>query len=118
MSKSIRRNKQTRSSNTDSARPFAELDQTSLANGRAGPSTDSAQLFAELDQPSSANGLAGSTGTRLRLVLVTLLPRVLRTHSYFVSIEGIVGTFQFKNRGNSSFLEGHSDWLYKAATVN
>ena len=50
---SVRRNKQTWSSNTDSARPFAELDQSSLANGRA-----------------------GSTRVRLRLVLVTPLPKI------------------------------------------
>ncbi|KAF3589513.1 hypothetical protein F2Q69_00027926 [Brassica cretica] len=81
----------------------------SSANGRAGPKTDSARQFAELDQPSSANGRAGSTETRLRLVLVTPLPKLHRTHSCFVSIRGIVGTLRFINRGNSSFLEGHSD---------
>ncbi|KAF3581893.1 hypothetical protein DY000_02034213 [Brassica cretica] len=54
-----------------------ELDHSSSANGRAGPMTDTARPFAELDQPSSANGRAGSTGTRLRLVLVTPLPRLL-----------------------------------------
>ncbi|KAF3603650.1 hypothetical protein F2Q69_00036402 [Brassica cretica] len=36
-------------STADAARPFAELDQSSLANGRAGPKTDSARPFAELD---------------------------------------------------------------------
>ncbi|KAF2613337.1 hypothetical protein F2Q70_00012072 [Brassica cretica] len=91
------------------ARPFTELDQSSSANGRAGPKTDSARPFAELDQPSSANGRAGSTETHLRLVLVIRLPKLHQTHSCFVSIGGIVGTLRFKNRGNSSFLEGHSD---------
>ena len=83
---SVRRNKQTSSSNTDSARPFAKLNQS-----------------------SSANGWDGSTEIRLHLVLVTPLPRLHRTHSCFVSIEGIVGTLRFKNRKNPFFLEEHSD---------
>ncbi|KAF2595693.1 hypothetical protein F2Q68_00010053 [Brassica cretica] len=33
----------------DSARPFAEWDKSSSANGRAGSTTDSAWPFAELD---------------------------------------------------------------------
>ena len=82
--------------NTDSARPFAELDHSSSANGRAGPSTDSARPFAKLDQSCLANGRAGSTGTHLHLVLVTPLRRLHRTHSCVVSIGGIVGTLRFK----------------------
>ncbi|KAF3541328.1 hypothetical protein F2Q69_00022768 [Brassica cretica] len=74
-----------------------------------GPKTDSARLLAELYQSSSANSRAGSTKTLLRLVLVTPLPKLHRTHSCFVSIGGIVGTLRFKNRGNSSFFEGHLD---------
>ena len=35
---------------TDSTRPFTVLDQSSSANGRAGPKTDPARPFAELDQ--------------------------------------------------------------------
>ena len=96
-------------STADSARPFAELDQFSSAKGRVGPETDSARPFTELDQPSSANGRAGSTETRLRLVLVTPLPKLHRTHSCFVSAGGTVGTLRFKNCGTSSFLERHSD---------
>ncbi|KAF2564935.1 hypothetical protein F2Q70_00017400 [Brassica cretica] len=82
---------------------------SSSANGRAGPKTDSARPLVELDQSSSANSRAGSTKTRLRLALVTPLPKLHRTHSCFVSIGGIVGTLRFKNRVNSSFFEGHLD---------
>ncbi|KAF3589002.1 hypothetical protein F2Q69_00029960 [Brassica cretica] len=94
---------------TDSARPFVELDQSSSANGRAGPNTYSARLFAELDQSSLVNGRAGSNRICLHLVLITPLPRLHRTHSCFVSIEGIVRTLRFKNRKNPFFLEENSD---------
>ena len=102
----------------NSARPFAELDRSSSANGRAGSNADSARPFAELDQSSSANGRAGSTGVRVHFVLVTPLPRLHRTHSCFVSIGGIIGTLRFENRMNSYFFEEHSDWSYKTATVS
>ena len=69
-------------------------------------------------QSSSANGRAGSTGIRLHLVLVTPLPILQKTHSCYVSIEGIVGTLRFKNRKNPFFLEEHSDWSYKMETVS
>ncbi|KAF3562716.1 hypothetical protein DY000_02011254 [Brassica cretica] len=69
---------------------------------RVGSKTDSARPFSELDR-------ARSTGIRLHLVLLTPLPRLHRTHSCFVSIEGIIGTLRFKNRKNPLFLEEHSD---------
>ncbi|KAF3535403.1 hypothetical protein F2Q69_00022409 [Brassica cretica] len=94
--------------NGRSCSPSWTQDGYSSAVRRDGPKTDSAQPFAELDKPSLTNGRAGSTETLLRLVLVTPLLKLHRTHSCFVSIGGIVGTLQFKNRGNSSFLEGHS----------
>ncbi|KAF2535639.1 hypothetical protein F2Q68_00020919 [Brassica cretica] len=108
---------------TSPVRRTAELDQPRIQLGcspswtqdgfisavrRAGPKTDSAWPFVELDKPCLTNGRAGSTETLLRLVLVTPLLKLHRTHSCFVSIEGIVGTLRFKNHGNSSFLEGHS----------
>ncbi|KAF3509249.1 hypothetical protein F2Q69_00006342 [Brassica cretica] len=70
----------------------------SSAKGRAGSNTDSARPFAELDQSKSANGRAGSTEVCLHLILITPLPRLYRTHPCFVSIGGIVRTLQFKNR--------------------
>ncbi|KAF3548649.1 hypothetical protein DY000_02006788 [Brassica cretica] len=73
---------------------------SSSANGRAGSNTDSARPFAELDHSNSANGRAGSTGVYLPLILVTSLPRLHRTHSSFVSIGDIVGTLRYKNRKN------------------
>ncbi|KAF3530661.1 hypothetical protein DY000_02039711 [Brassica cretica] len=117
-------------SNTDSARPFAELDQVQFGNWpswiargfssenvRAGSNTNSAQPFTELDQSSSVNSRAGSNEVRLYLILVTPLPRSHRAHSCFISIGGIIGTLRFKNRKNSFFLEDHSDWSYKTETV-
>ncbi|KAF3592810.1 hypothetical protein DY000_02021960 [Brassica cretica] len=61
----------------------------SSANGRAGSNADSARPLAELDQSSSANSRAGSTGVRLHLVLVTPLPRLHRTHFCFESIRDL-----------------------------
>ena len=68
-----------------------------ISNGPAWcTNTDSARPFAKLDQSCLANGRAGSTGTHLHLVLVTPLRRLHRTHSCVVSIGGIVGTLRFK----------------------
>ncbi|KAF3552853.1 hypothetical protein F2Q69_00013672 [Brassica cretica] len=64
----------------------AELDQPSLANGRAGPEMDSARPVAELDQSSSINGRAGSIGVRLSLVLVTPLPKIA-LNSFLVHLD-------------------------------
>ncbi|KAF2584897.1 hypothetical protein F2Q70_00035708 [Brassica cretica] len=85
-------------------------------NVRAGSNTNSAQPFTELDQSSSVNSRAGSTEVRLYLILVTPLPTSHRAHSCFISIGGIIGTLRFKNRKNSFFLEDHSDWSYKTET--
>ncbi|KAF3512443.1 hypothetical protein F2Q69_00005883 [Brassica cretica] len=79
---------------TAELRSFAELDQSSSANGRAGSTTDSARPFAKLDQSSSANSRVELTRLHLHLVFVTPLPRLYRTHSCFVSIGDIVGTLR------------------------
>ncbi|KAF3564351.1 hypothetical protein DY000_02014979 [Brassica cretica] len=101
--------------NTDSARPFPELDPRRIQLSHSPSWTNPVRRTAELDPrliqlgrslswSSSANDRAGSTKTCLRLVLVTPLPKLHRTHSCFVSNGGIIGTLRFKNRGNSSFF--------------
>ncbi|KAF2572371.1 hypothetical protein F2Q70_00004376 [Brassica cretica] len=80
-----------------SARPFAELDPRRIQLGRL-PSWINRNPSLPRPRNSSSDVASNS-----------FLFRLDQRH---------LGTLRFRNRGNTSFLEGHSDWSYKTATVN